>query len=83
MLLMQSLMAQTVLCLAGKLLQEPIQTLLFKPWPAPTPMSPLESMASAAVRTAYCSNAALIFVLTRGGTTSKLVAKYRPSMSIL
>ena len=83
MLLMQSLMAQTVLCLAGKLLQEPIQTLLFKPWPAPTPMSPLESMASAAVRTAYCSNAALIFVLTRGGTTSKLVAKYRPSMPIL
>ncbi|KAK8470186.1 hypothetical protein PHAVU_004G078400 [Phaseolus vulgaris] len=50
---------------------------------APTPMSPLESMASAAVRTARCINAALILVLTRGGTTSKLVAKYRPSMPIL
>ncbi|RDX62208.1 hypothetical protein CR513_59482, partial [Mucuna pruriens] len=50
---------------------------------APTPMSPLESMASAAVRTANCINAALILVLTRGGTTSKLVAKYRPSMPIL
>ncbi|XP_029124928.1 pyruvate kinase, cytosolic isozyme isoform X1 [Cajanus cajan] len=50
---------------------------------SPTPMSPLESMASAAVRTANCINAALILVLTRGGTTSKLVAKYRPSMPIL
>ncbi|XP_061362822.1 probable pyruvate kinase, cytosolic isozyme [Gastrolobium bilobum] len=48
-----------------------------------SPMSPLESMASAAVRTASCSNAALILVLTRGGTTAKLVAKYRPSMPIL
>ncbi|KAL5122804.1 Pyruvate kinase, cytosolic isozyme [Glycine soja] len=45
---------------------------------APTPMSPLESMLGL-----YCSNAALILVLTRGGTTSKLVAKYTPSMPIL
>lgn len=50
---------------------------------APIPMSPLESMASAAVRTANCINASLILVLTRGGTTAKLVAKYRPSMPIL
>lgn len=50
---------------------------------APTPLSPLESMASAAVRTADCIKAALILVLTRGGTTAKLVAKYRPSMPIL
>ncbi|OIV90061.1 hypothetical protein TanjilG_21193 [Lupinus angustifolius] len=50
---------------------------------APTPMSTLESMASAAVRTANCVNAALILVLTRGGTTAKLVSKYRPSMPIL
>ncbi|XP_028761213.1 pyruvate kinase, cytosolic isozyme-like [Neltuma alba] len=50
---------------------------------APTPMSPLESMAAAAVRTANCINAALILVLTRGGTTAKLVSKYRPGMPIL
>ncbi|GMY14223.1 pyruvate kinase, cytosolic isozyme-like [Fagus crenata] len=50
---------------------------------APMPMSPLESLASSAVRTAHSINAALIVVLTRGGTTAKLVAKYRPSMPIL
>ncbi|KAK9290786.1 hypothetical protein L1049_008964 [Liquidambar formosana] len=50
---------------------------------APVPMSPLESLASSAVRTANCSKAALILVLTKGGTTAKLVAKYRPSMPIL
>lgn len=50
---------------------------------APVPMSPLESLASSAVRTANSCRAALILVLTRGGTTAKLVAKYRPGMPIL
>ncbi|KAJ4753767.1 Pyruvate kinase [Rhynchospora pubera] len=47
------------------------------------PWSPMESLASSAVRAAYTSKAALIMVLTRGGTTARLVAKYRPSMPIL
>ncbi|CAL0312189.1 unnamed protein product [Lupinus luteus] len=50
---------------------------------SPVPMSPLESLASSAVRTANSAKAALILVLTRGGSTAKLVAKYRPSMPIL
>lgn len=50
---------------------------------APIPMSPLESLASSAVRTANSAKAALILVLTRGGSTAKLVAKYRPGMPIL
>lgn len=50
---------------------------------APLPMSPLESLASSAVRTAVNVKAALIVVLTRGGTTAKLVAKYRPSVPVL
>nr|AAF44707.1 cytosolic pyruvate kinase [Lilium longiflorum] len=50
---------------------------------APLPMSPLESLASSAVRTANKAKAALIVVLTRGGTTAKLVAKYRPAVPIL
>eukprot|EP00850_Spirogloea_muscicola_P002669 SM000010S04307 [mRNA] locus=s10:856051:859056:- [translate_table: standard] len=49
----------------------------------PLPMSPLESLASSAVRTANKVQAALIVVLTRGGSTAKLVAKYRPSIPIL
>ncbi|XP_076925226.1 pyruvate kinase, cytosolic isozyme-like [Bidens hawaiensis] len=49
----------------------------------PVPMSPLESLASSAVRTAISSKASMILVLTRGGTTAKLVAKYRPGMPIL
>lgn len=49
----------------------------------PSPLSPLESMACAAVRTADCVKAKLILVLTRGGTTAKLVAKYRPRVPIL
>jgi pyruvate kinase len=49
----------------------------------PLPMSPLESLASSAVRTAKKVGATLIIVLTRGGTTAKLVAKYRPSVPIL
>lgn len=50
---------------------------------SPVPMSPLESLASSAVRTANSAKAALMLVLTRGGSTAKLVAKYRPSMPIL
>lgn len=50
---------------------------------APMPMSPLESLASSAVKTANSTKAALILVLTRGGTTARLVAKYRPAMPIL
>ncbi|KAG9458530.1 hypothetical protein H6P81_003038 [Aristolochia fimbriata] len=50
---------------------------------APIPMSPLESLASSAVRTANSAQVALILVLTKGGTTAKLVAKYRPSVPIL
>ncbi|XP_008802624.1 pyruvate kinase, cytosolic isozyme [Phoenix dactylifera] len=49
---------------------------------APLPMSPLESLASSAVRTANKAKAALIVVLTRGGTTAKLVAKYRPRVPV-
>ncbi|XP_002983872.2 pyruvate kinase, cytosolic isozyme isoform X1 [Selaginella moellendorffii] len=47
------------------------------------PMSPLESLASSAVRTANKIGASLIVVLTRGGSTAKLVAKYRPKVPIL
>ncbi|KAK7362463.1 hypothetical protein VNO77_04577 [Canavalia gladiata] len=50
---------------------------------SPVPMSPLESLASSAVRTANSAKAALILVLTRGGSTAKLVAKYRPGSPIL
>ncbi|XP_059643724.1 pyruvate kinase, cytosolic isozyme-like [Cornus florida] len=50
---------------------------------APVPMSPLETLASAAVQTANTSQAALILVLTKGGTTAKLVSKYRPSRPII
>ncbi|TXG59328.1 hypothetical protein EZV62_013901 [Acer yangbiense] len=46
---------------------------------APMPMSPLESVASSAVTTAFSINAVLILILTRGGTTAKLVSKYRPT----
>ncbi|KAF3787165.1 Pyruvate kinase cytosolic isozyme [Nymphaea thermarum] len=41
---------------------------------APLPMSPLESLASSALRTATEGRATLIIVLTRGGTTAKLRA---------
>ncbi|XP_017606162.2 pyruvate kinase, cytosolic isozyme [Gossypium arboreum] len=50
---------------------------------SPVPMSPLESLAATAVRTANSASAALILVLTRGGSTAKLVAKYRPGKPIL
>ena len=49
----------------------------------PLPMTPLESLASSAVRTAAKVGASLIVVLTRGGATARLVAKYRPTMPIL
>ncbi|KAK9825979.1 hypothetical protein WJX74_002803 [Apatococcus lobatus] len=49
----------------------------------PVPMSPLESLASSAVRTAHKVHAQLIVVLTRGGSTARLVAKYRPSIPVL
>lgn len=50
---------------------------------APMPMSPLESLASSAVRTAHKVHASLIVVLTRGGSTARLVAKYRPLVPVL
>ncbi|GFP89702.1 pyruvate kinase cytosolic isozyme [Phtheirospermum japonicum] len=49
----------------------------------PLPMSPLESLASSAVRTANKSKAKLIVVMTRGGSTAKLVVKYRSAVPIL
>jgi len=49
----------------------------------PIPMTPLESLASSAVRTAHKVGASLIVVLTRGGATARLVAKYRPTVPIL
>lgn len=49
----------------------------------PLPMSPLESLASSAVRTANKAQATMIVVLTRGGTTAKLVSKYRPAVPVL
>ncbi|CAA7025378.1 unnamed protein product [Microthlaspi erraticum] len=50
---------------------------------AEVPMSPIESLASSAVRTATSAGATLIMVLTRGGSTARLVAKYRPGIPIL
>jgi pyruvate kinase len=50
---------------------------------APSPMSPLESLASSAVRTAHKVHASLIVVLTRGGNTARLVSKYKPIVPIL
>lgn len=41
------------------------------------PMSPLESLSSSAVQTAHKVRASLIICVTRGGTTARLVAKYR------
>ncbi|PSC70200.1 pyruvate kinase [Micractinium conductrix] len=49
----------------------------------PLPMTPLESLASSAVRTAHKVQASLVVVLTRGGATARLVAKYRPTVPIL
>ncbi|PPD90316.1 hypothetical protein GOBAR_DD12746 [Gossypium barbadense] len=54
-----------------------------EPKPLMLPMRFSMSLASSVVRTAESINASLILVLTRGGTTAKLVAKYRPSVPIL
>ena len=43
----------------------------------------LNTDASSAVRTAHKVQAAMIVVLTRGGSTARLVAKYRPSIPVL
>jgi len=40
-------------------------------------------LASSAVRTAQKVRAALIVVLTHGGSTARLVAKYRPKVPVL
>jgi pyruvate kinase len=50
---------------------------------SPLPMTPLESLASSAVRTAHKVRATLIVVLTRGGSTARLVAKYKPNVPVL
>ncbi|MCO5590506.1 hypothetical protein L7F22_044476 [Adiantum nelumboides] len=50
---------------------------------AEMPLSPLESLASSAVRAAWTVRASLIMVLTHTGVTAKLVAKYRPSVPIV
>ncbi|VYS56237.1 unnamed protein product [Arabidopsis thaliana] len=47
------------------------------------PLSPIESLAASAVSTARSLCAAAIVVLTKGGYTVELVAKYRPSVPIL
>jgi len=49
----------------------------------PLPMSPLESLASSAVRTAHKVRASLIIVITKEGVTARLVAKYRPAVPVL
>ena len=46
-------------------------------------MSPSESVASSAVKTAFDVKAKFIIVLTETGNTARLIAKYRPSMPIL
>ncbi|KFK34626.1 hypothetical protein AALP_AA5G170500 [Arabis alpina] len=51
--------------------------------PVSLPLSPIESLAASAVSTARSLGAKAIVVLTKGGYTSELVAKYRPSVPIL
>lgn len=46
-------------------------------------ISPAESVASSAVKTAYDVKAKMIVVLTTSGTTARFIAKYRPSMPVL
>lgn len=46
-------------------------------------ISPAESVASSAVKTAYDVNAKMIVVLTTSGTTARFIAKYRPHMPVL
>ncbi|CAI9095857.1 OLC1v1031884C1 [Oldenlandia corymbosa var. corymbosa] len=50
---------------------------------APEPTGVLESLARAAVQAASSSKASVIIVLSRDGTASKLVSKYRPRVPIL
>lgn len=47
------------------------------------PISPPESLASSAVKTAFDTRAALIVVLSESGTTARLIAKYRPECAVL
>jgi pyruvate kinase len=47
------------------------------------PMSPSESVASSAVKTARDLNAKAIIVMTETGCTARLIAKYRPFIPIL
>ena len=49
----------------------------------PIPMGVEESLASSAVRTAQKVQASIIVCLSRTGTTSRLIAKYRPDAPIL
>jgi pyruvate kinase len=49
----------------------------------PIPMGIIESLASSAVRTAQKVSAKLIVCLSRTGTTSRMIAKYRPDAPIL
>ena len=50
---------------------------------APMLKSSLESLAASAVHTTHCMKATLILVISKGGNTAKLVAKYRPSVPII
>ena len=47
------------------------------------PMDPMESLASTAVRTAHKVEAQMIIVITKGGATARMVAKYRPPIPVL
>lgn len=46
-------------------------------------MSPAESIASSAVKSAFDLNAALIVVVSETGTTARLIAKFRPMAPIV
>merc|ERR1711988_701427 len=47
------------------------------------PMSPVESVCSAAVKATIDAGCSLIIALTETGTTARLIAKYRPQCPIL
>ncbi|CAM9738459.1 unnamed protein product [Discosporangium mesarthrocarpum] len=47
------------------------------------PMTPAESVASSAVKTAIDLKAPIIVVMTETGNTARLIAKYRPSMPLI
>jgi len=47
------------------------------------PISPVESIASSAVKTSFDIQAKLILVMTESGKTARLVSKYRPEAQIL